>query len=235
MGWHRIKPTNGTAWGLGVDAVRSSLLSINSARTSYTPKMPVCSYCGIHKPSRANVKRHIKQSPKCQNAFLEEIQQYNINTADVDSNEDMFSDCEAEDEPGNAISPSHKANNFTMSLEDDTALPSFSAERQSQQPHVEEVPDEGDRPRGWNQGVDDSRFIESYLDPAGVLIHVNQSSTKFEKILEAEDVSTQWGDFKTEGEWQLAKWLLQNVGHNQIANFLDLPIVRMVVCTSVCY
>jgi hypothetical protein len=167
--------------------------------------MPVCSYCGIHKPSCANVKRHIKQSPKCRNAFLEEIEQYNINAADVDSNEEMFSDSKAEDEPGNAISPSYKADNFAMSLEDDTALPSFGTETRGQQPHIEEVPDEGDRPRGWNQGVDDSRFIELYPDPAGVPIHANRSSTKFERILEAEDVSTQWGNFKTKGEWQLAK------------------------------
>jgi hypothetical protein len=33
------------------------------------------------------------------------------------------------------------------------------------------------------------------------------------------------GPFESEEEWQLAKWLIKNVGHNQMDSFLKLPIV----------
>jgi len=31
-----------------------------------------------------------------------------------------------------------------------------------------------------------------------------------------------WGPFDDEEEWQLAKWLVKNVGHNQAEEFLKL-------------
>jgi hypothetical protein len=34
-----------------------------------------------------------------------------------------------------------------------------------------------------------------------------------------------WGPFQDEDEWELAKWLIKNVGHNQADAFLKLPIV----------
>ncbi|KAH7904046.1 hypothetical protein BJ138DRAFT_1019687 [Hygrophoropsis aurantiaca] len=40
------------------------------------------------------------------------------------------------------------------------------------------------------------------------------------------------GPFKDEGEWELAKWLIKNVGHNQAEVFLKLPIVRDRVAAS---
>ncbi|KIM63476.1 hypothetical protein SCLCIDRAFT_55594, partial [Scleroderma citrinum Foug A] len=43
-----------------------------------------------------------------------------------------------------------------------------------------------------------------------------------EKILEGGDI---WGPFKSEEEWQLAKWLIKNVGHTQAENFLWLNIL----------
>jgi hypothetical protein len=33
------------------------------------------------------------------------------------------------------------------------------------------------------------------------------------------------GPFENDDEWELAKWLIKNVGHNQMEAFLKLPIV----------
>ncbi|KAF8196303.1 hypothetical protein K438DRAFT_1825958 [Mycena galopus ATCC 62051] len=33
------------------------------------------------------------------------------------------------------------------------------------------------------------------------------------------------GPFADEEEWELAKWLIKNVGHNQVEVFLKLPII----------
>ncbi|KAG1872229.1 hypothetical protein F4604DRAFT_1881036 [Suillus subluteus] len=41
-----------------------------------------------------------------------------------------------------------------------------------------------------------------------------------------------WGPFKDEEEWQLAKWLIQNVGQNQTDKFLKLPIIT---CADISY
>ena len=35
------------------------------------------------------------------------------------------------------------------------------------------------------------------------------------------------GPFASEAEWELAKWLMKNVGHNQVEEFLKLPIVSL--------
>lgn len=35
-----------------------------------------------------------------------------------------------------------------------------------------------------------------------------------------------WGPFANEEEWQLAKWLIKSVGHNQAEEFLQLALVR---------
>lgn len=43
-----------------------------------------------------------------------------------------------------------------------------------------------------------------------------------EQILKGAEIL---GPFSTEEEWQLAKWLIKNVGHNQAEEFLHLPIV----------
>lgn len=56
-----------------------------------------------------------------------------------------------------------------------------------------------------------------------------QSKTAFEvirddQILQGAEIL---GPFESEDEWQLAKWLIKNVGHNQAEAFLRLPIVRI--------
>ncbi|KAG6852687.1 hypothetical protein C0991_009891, partial [Blastosporella zonata] len=50
---------------------------------------------------------------------------------------------------------------------------------------------------------------------------------EFEKIHREQEAGrqTQWGPFKDEEEWQLAEWLIQNVGQTQTDEFLKLPIV----------
>ena len=83
---------------------------------------------------------------------------------------------------------------------------------------VEDLPDDDWRGQSWQEE------FPSHLN-AGTSHSI--SSTQFEKfqdekILEGGDI---WGPFKSEEEWQLAKWLIKNVGHTQAENFLWLNIV----------
>ncbi|KAF7790601.1 hypothetical protein EIP86_001557 [Pleurotus ostreatoroseus] len=44
-----------------------------------------------------------------------------------------------------------------------------------------------------------------------------------DQVLKGAEV---WGPFENDEEWQLAKWLIKNVGHNQAEEFLQLGIIR---------
>ena len=48
-----------------------------------------------------------------------------------------------------------------------------------------------------------------------------------EQVLHGDEI---WGPFENEEEWELAKWLIKNVGHNQTEEFLKLPIVCEFIC-----
>jgi hypothetical protein len=65
---------------------------------------------------------------------------------------------------------------------------------------------------------------------AGQPVSSNQGKTAFERV-EDEHILKYgeiWGPFADEKEWELAKWLVKNVGHNQADSFLKLPIVRLI-------
>ncbi|KAH7907825.1 hypothetical protein BJ138DRAFT_1013929 [Hygrophoropsis aurantiaca] len=55
-----------------------------------------------------------------------------------------------------------------------------------------------------------------------------QAPTTFERIRDEEVLKggEVFGPFESEEEWELAKWLIKNVGANQMEAFLKLPIVR---------
>jgi hypothetical protein len=188
---------------------------------SVSSNMPTCIYCGVYQDSQANLKRHTKLSPRCHQAFIEQISEFNSNAINADSGDlDTASETDPEDKAGQSMNWLHNDQDITVN----------EVPTSSHQPYVEDVVDEdildGPGVRCWNQGVDDMRFIKSYPDPAGVPIDTRRGTTKFEKIMKSEGDKGPWGEFETEGEWELAKWLLQSIGHNQILKFLELPIVR---------
>ena len=57
----------------------------------------------------------------------------------------------------------------------------------------------------------------------------------FEKILQEQEESgsSRWGPFEDQDEWELAQWLIQNVGQNQNDKFLNLKIVGLNLCSEV--
>jgi hypothetical protein len=196
-------------------------------RAFASSNMPNCIYCGVYQHSQANIKRHVKLSPRCHEAFIEQISEFNsINAANEDSNEDATSEFDPENDASQY--PHLLQDEEEITVEDQHVSPSMGTGEHDRQPYIEDAVDKDDETsaRCWNQGVEDIRYVKSYLDPAGVLIDPRPGPTKFEKILESEGDSGPWGEFESEGEWELAKWLLQNVGHNQLLKFLNLPIVH---------
>jgi hypothetical protein len=89
-------------------------------------------------------------------------------------------------------------------------------ERPSKCARVEEVEDEDAPGR---------RYVESYPDGAAEIL--GRSKTKFDAYREGQDErgEPRWAPFRDADEWELAQWLLKNVGQMKIDEFLKLNIV----------
>ncbi|KAG2363978.1 hypothetical protein BDR07DRAFT_1280969 [Suillus spraguei] len=87
--------------------------------------------------------------------------------------------------------------------------------REHHQVHVEELPDDS------TPIHDDTQRIDSYP-----MCYPPSLTTYIRHAQETSNDEGVWGPFKDEEEWQLAKWLIQNVGQNQMDKFLKLPIIQ---------
>lgn len=88
---------------------------------------------------------------------------------------------------------------------------------------VEDVEDEGDAPSSSH--VHRERFSEPYPDPAGVPLSFEKSPTSFEEFRASKPA--EYGPFDDEDDWELGKFLMQNLGVNKTGEFLKLGKVRI--------
>jgi hypothetical protein len=72
-----------------------------------------------------------------------------------------------------------------------------------------------------------STFIEEFQANRGARAVWGEEVPFFEKLWldQEENESSCWGPFEDQDEWELAKWLIWNVGQNQTDTFLNLNIV----------
>lgn len=70
------------------------------------------------------------------------------------------------------------------------------------------------------------RYVQSY--PEGAAYILGQGKTMFETYREEQDgrKEQRWAPFQDKEEWELAQWLMKNVGQMKIDEFLKLDIVR---------
>lgn len=78
------------------------------------------------------------------------------------------------------------------------------------------------------QSMHTNRYIESYPGKAGEGTH--KSKTQFEEWLESQEHEGKkpWDPFASKEEWELACWLIKNVGQSSTDEYLKLQIVREV-------
>ncbi|KAG0691813.1 Zn-finger domain-containing protein [Suillus ampliporus] len=156
--------------------------------------------CGHWVPTASGLNKHISKSQSCCTKWIEWLQNFSINVFDLGGG---F----AEPQPADFDLPQH-------------------SERRGRV-EVEEVPDDSET----GPAQDNACWIESY--PAEALAGVPTTEqenipTKFHRIQDELENSDEgmWGPFHNEDEWELAKWLIQNVGQNQTDKFLKLPIIK---------
>jgi hypothetical protein len=78
------------------------------------------------------------------------------------------------------------------------------------------------------RGVGD-RYTKPFPKDKGAGATFGTDRTSFEQIRDDQILLgvEVLGPFESEEEWELAKWLIKNVGHNQTDTFLKLPIVSL--------
>jgi hypothetical protein len=69
------------------------------------------------------------------------------------------------------------------------------------------------------------RYIEAFPGPAGETLR--QERTPFEVLegMQREEGRAPWDPFASRAEWELAEWLIKNVGQSSTDKYLQLPIV----------
>jgi hypothetical protein len=85
-------------------------------------------------------------------------------------------------------------------------------ERVDRRARVEEVEDE--------EAGDQSRWIEDYPEPAGSPGKHVQSYFEEVRAKQRENGEEPWAPFADQEEWELAQWLIMNVGQNATDKFL---------------
>ena len=71
-------------------------------------------------------------------------------------------------------------------------------------------------------------YIEDFPANLGVGAVWGEDMPFFEKLWREQERNglSRWGPFEDQDEWELAKWLIRNVGQKQINSFLNLNIVH---------
>ncbi|TCD60331.1 hypothetical protein EIP91_010340 [Steccherinum ochraceum] len=85
---------------------------------------------------------------------------------------------------------------------------------------VEEVEDEGDVPPSSHR----ERFSDAFPQPAGVPLSFERSETSFEQFKASNP--GEYGPFEDEEDWELGKFLMQNLGVNKTGEFLKLGKIK---------
>lgn len=108
-----------------------------------------------------------------------------------------------------------------LEREVDDNLPNFDEEldQPARVPHIEEAEEDEAATRQW--------YKHDFPEQRQAGIPHGQGKTSFERICDEQILhgAEVLGPFKDDEEWELAKWLIKNVGHNAAEEFLKLPMV----------
>lgn len=184
--------------------------------------MPQCNFCKKYLKSTRGVNRHVNSSSLCRKRWEEWLARHTERICGIGHNENAEAHHnvpqESENDFDGPITASHEPNaeQHAASLTATSALPP-----PRNRVTIEEMEDEEAGP--LRPGA---RFVQPFPGPAGKSSQT--AKTSFEEIREGQEARGEgpWGPFKDEPEWELARWLVRNVGQAQMETFLDLPIVR---------
>ena len=197
--------------------------------------MPYCVFCGKLCPTVPGLNRHIDNTPNCKKASQLEFGQYaNGIWNDIPENPNDIEGPPLPNLPIEADLPDfHLEEDIVIAEEtfnrDETDLlphpapPPPQQNDQQQRPQHATIDDAPDN----EEGIDDGRYIEYFPEEYWAGATWGDCKPLFECLDEQQKTEggSRWGPFEDEDEWQLAEWLIWNVGQKQTDTFLKLPIV----------
>ncbi|KAI6156712.1 hypothetical protein BKA82DRAFT_4325524 [Pisolithus tinctorius] len=168
-----------------------------------------CDYCLKTISTVAGVKRHISQSAACQQQWKQVLER-TASTASVDEDHQL-DDGQLEYMPNLASDWHYKPSDDGLDLLEGSLV--------QQHASVEDVED-GSSPAG------DRHFIEQYTGFATRILGSRATAFKEMKKTEQKNNNNQWAPFQNKNEWDLACFLMKNMGQTKINEFLKLSLVR---------
>ena len=174
-----------------------------------------CKYCHHRKPTEMALNQHIAHSAICFTAYQEDL--LNLTSTHNGMNCRITSHLAAMD---NCMPLASLVND--REVEGEVLMPDPTApvfyQRSEEPGDVEDVDDP------WSQ----IRYCRGY--PVGYAVKIlGEGKTKFQIWQEEQSLrgENEWTPFHNEKEWELAQWLIKNVGHKSMDKFLRLSIVSM--------
>ena len=73
-------------------------------------------------------------------------------------------------------------------------------------------------------------YVEPFLGPAGDVLRQEKTSFEILQGVQQSEGKPPWELFASRAEWELAEWLMKNVGQRSTNDFLQLPIVSCFLC-----
>lgn len=122
--------------------------------------------------------------------------------------------------PNAGLSEDWNSGDFVFDSPPTPEAPPAATKTNSRRATVEEVEDEGD------DNLRD-RFTSAYPEPAGIPLSFQKSPTSFEEMHAAQ--RGEYGPFDDEDDWELGKFLMQNLGVNKTKEFLKLGKVSQLI------
>jgi hypothetical protein len=184
--------------------------------------MPVnfyhCKYCHQKKSTETALNRHIAHSRACFKAWQDDLLKLSSTNLGIDS--------------------SGSINRRYATMDQLIAHDNIGTNSEVEESIPEMIPDHTFEDRSFSrseerdvQDVHDahsqSRYRRRYTGQAVEIL--GKGKTNFEAWQEAQTIhnDNEWAPFHDEKEWNLAQWLIKNVGQKSIDEFLKLPIVSI--------
>lgn len=170
-----------------------------------------CPYCRKSLTSATGVKRHIQQSERCRRAWdawiSSELQAPSASASSSLAGPPTIDPTE----PSMSPPATYTRSDTPMSAESTDATSHDNPYRA----RVEDVPDEDDL----------VRWVQAYPRPAAQVLGMGECTFERWRRENEQSGKPRWSPFANEREWELGRWLIKNVGQNQIETFLKLAIV----------